>query len=129
MTSAIHNINIDCADPYRLALFWGEVTGWTEDPDNGNAPDDPEALLVSPDRQLHLLFIAGPDVKAGKNRLHLDLRPTDRTRDDEVTRLLALGASLVDDRRRTRHQLIIGKRAIFGQTIPPLPMINSHGRA
>ncbi|MDQ3733323.1 MAG: VOC family protein, partial [Actinomycetota bacterium] len=35
-----------------------------------------------------------------KNRLHLDLRPTDRTRDEEVARLLALGASLIDDRRR-----------------------------
>jgi len=100
MASVIHNINVDCADPYRLALFWGEVTGWTEHPGEGNAPDDPEALLVSPDGQLHLLFIAGPDVKTVKNRIHLDLRPTDRTRDEEVTRLLALGASLVDDRRR-----------------------------
>ncbi|MBA3339625.1 MAG: VOC family protein [Geodermatophilaceae bacterium] len=100
MTSAIHNITLDCADPYRLALFWAELTGWTEDPDDGNAPEDPEALLISPDGSLHLLFIAGPDVKTVKNRLHLDLRPTDRSRDEEVARLLALGASLVDDRRR-----------------------------
>ncbi|MDQ3733559.1 MAG: hypothetical protein M3400_06085, partial [Actinomycetota bacterium] len=116
MASAIHNINVDCADPYRLALFWGEVTGWTEHPDEGNEPDDPEALLISPDGLLsypsqdaapgvrqsvpNLLFIAGPDVKTVKNRLHLDLRPTDRTRDEEVARLLALGASLIDDRRR-----------------------------
>lgn len=115
MASVIHNINVDCADPYRLSLFWAEVTGWTEHPDEGNAPEDPEALLVSPDgllsypsrsgssgfRQaaLHLLFIAGPDAKAVKNRLHLDLRPTDRTRDEEVARLLDLGASLIDDRR------------------------------
>ncbi len=99
MTSVIHNINVDCADPYRLALFWAEVTGWTEHPDEGNAPDDPEALLISPDGDLHLLFIAGPDVKTGKNRMHLDLRPTDRTRDEEVTRLLDLGATLIDDRR------------------------------
>ena len=27
------------------------------------------------------------------------MRPTDRTRDDEVTRLLELGATLIDDRR------------------------------
>jgi len=99
MTSAIHNINVDCADPYRLALFWAEVTGWTEHPDEGNAPDDPEALLVSPDGSLNLLFIAGPDVKTVKNRVHLDLRPTDRTRDEELVRLLDLGASLIDDRR------------------------------
>lgn len=40
------------------------------------------------------------DPKAVKNRLHLDLQPQGRTRDEEVTRLLALGAVLVDDRRR-----------------------------
>jgi predicted enzyme related to lactoylglutathione lyase len=35
-----------------------------------------------------------------KNRVHLELQPTDRTRDEEVERLVALGAKLVDDRRR-----------------------------
>ena len=58
MTSVIHNINIDCADPYLFSLFWAEVTGWTEHPDEGNAPEDPEALLISPDGSLNLLFIA-----------------------------------------------------------------------
>lgn len=99
MKSTIQNINVDCADPYRLALFWAEVTGWTEHPDEGNEPADPEALLVSPDGALNLLFIAGPDLKTVKNRVHLDLRPTDRTRDEEVVRLLGIGASLIDDRR------------------------------
>ena len=36
-----------------------------------------------------LLFLRVPDVKAGKNRLHLDLRPEDQ--DAEVARLEALG--------------------------------------
>jgi len=31
--------------------------------------------------------------------VHLDLRPTDRTREEEVERLLALGATQVADRR------------------------------
>ena len=35
-----------------------------------------------------------------KNRVHLDLRPTARSRDEEVTRLLGIGASLVDDQRQ-----------------------------
>lgn len=35
-----------------------------------------------------------PDAKAGKNRLHLDLRPDDR--DAEVARLEGLGARRVD---------------------------------
>ncbi|MET7906634.1 VOC family protein [Streptomyces sp. NPDC005355] len=25
MTSLVHHITIDCADPYRLAQFWAEV--------------------------------------------------------------------------------------------------------
>jgi hypothetical protein len=37
--------------------------------------------------------------KHGKNRLHLDLVPTDRTRDEEIERVLGLGATEVADRR------------------------------
>jgi predicted enzyme related to lactoylglutathione lyase len=46
-----------------------------------------------------ILFIQVPEGKAGKNRLHLDLQP-DIRRDEEVERLLGLGAALVDDQRR-----------------------------
>ena len=35
-----------------------------------------------------------------KNRVHLDLRPVDRTREQEVQRVLALGASQLADHRR-----------------------------
>jgi hypothetical protein len=35
-----------------------------------------------------------------KNRVHLDVAPTGTTRDEEVSRLLDLGATLVDDQRR-----------------------------
>ena len=31
--------------------------------------------------------------------MHLDLQPTDRTRDEEVERLIALGATVVEDHR------------------------------
>jgi hypothetical protein len=34
-----------------------------------------------------------------KNRLHLDLMPETHTRDEEVERLLAAGATLVSDER------------------------------
>ncbi len=38
-----------------------------------------------------------PEAKAGKNRVHLDLRPTDgSSQQDELERLLALGATRVD---------------------------------
>jgi hypothetical protein len=100
MTARVRNITFDCADPYALAGFWSQVTGYREDPENGNLPDDPEALLVGPDGQPNLLFITVPEPKTVKNRVHLDLMPTDRTRDEEVERLLALGATLVADHRR-----------------------------
>jgi len=100
MTARPRNITFDCADPYRLAGFWSEVTGYGEDPENGNAPEDPEALLVGADGQPNLLFIKVPEGKTIKNRVHLDLMPTQHTRDQEVARLLELGATLVADHRR-----------------------------
>ncbi|MBO0869191.1 MAG: VOC family protein, partial [Micromonosporaceae bacterium] len=78
-----------------------EVTGYGEDPANPNSPGDPEALLVPRDGGPGLLFVPVPEAKTVKNRVHLDVVPTDRTRDEQVTRLLALGASLVADHRRT----------------------------
>lgn len=100
MAVRIKSITFDCADPYRLAQFWLQLTGFSEDPDNGNAPDDPEALLLSPDGSLALLFIAVPEPKHVKNRVHLDLVPLTSRRDEEVGELLRIGARLVDDQRR-----------------------------
>jgi len=100
MAVRIKSITFDCTDPYRLAQFWSQLTGFTQDPDNGNAPEDPEALLLSPDGQLALLFIAVSERKGAKNRVHLDLVPIDRRRDEEVDRVLGLGGRVVDDQRR-----------------------------
>ncbi|HEY5362310.1 MAG TPA: VOC family protein [Streptosporangiaceae bacterium] len=95
----IRSITVDCADPYRQALFWSEVTGWQEDPGDPNNRGDPEGRIVCADG-ISLLFIPVSDRKVVKNRMHLDLMPTARSRDEEVTRLLGIGASLVDDLRR-----------------------------
>jgi catechol 2,3-dioxygenase-like lactoylglutathione lyase family enzyme len=96
----IKHVTFDCANPYRLAQFWSQVTGFREDPDDPNHPDDPAALLLSPDRVVALLFVPVPEPKPGKNRVHLDLVPLERSRDDEVKWLLDIGAELADDRRR-----------------------------
>ncbi len=59
MAVRIKSITFDCADPCHLARFWSQLTGFSEDPGNGNAPGDPEALRVSPG---HLVAIASaPD--------------------------------------------------------------------
>lgn len=94
MTSKIHHVTIDCADAYALGSFWSQVLDLPLHADDH--PGDPEALIEG----ANLLFVTVSEVKTVKNRLHLDLQPQDRTRDEEVKRLLALGATLVDDQRR-----------------------------
>jgi catechol 2,3-dioxygenase-like lactoylglutathione lyase family enzyme len=100
MTSQIHQITFDCTSAQPLLEFWSAALGYAEDPENPNLPGDTEFLIVPPDGGPGLLFIAVPEGKTVKNRVHLDLRPTDRTRDEEVERLLALGATVYDDHRR-----------------------------
>jgi catechol 2,3-dioxygenase-like lactoylglutathione lyase family enzyme len=99
MSTHIHSITFDCADPYRQVTFWSEATGLQEDPEDPNHPDDPEGRIVSP-HGINILFIPVPEGKVVKNRVHLDLQPQDRTRDEEVERLVGIGATLVDDHRR-----------------------------
>ncbi|SFB22515.1 hypothetical protein SAMN05216266_106250 [Amycolatopsis marina] len=103
MTSAlpfrIQHVTIDSHRPYALAQFWSTVTGWPIS--HEDEPDSPEVALEPPDPNLpELLFVTVADRKIGKNRLHFDLMPLATTRDEEVERLVAAGATLVDDRRK-----------------------------
>ncbi|MFE2584479.1 VOC family protein [Streptomyces sp. NPDC059378] len=93
MSSSIRHVTVDCADAYALGSFWSRVLGRPLHDDDH--PGDPQALIEG----AGLLFVTVPEAKAVKNRVHFDLQPQDRTRDEEVERLLALGARLVDDRR------------------------------
>jgi glyoxalase superfamily protein len=85
---------VDCADPEPVATFWAAALGWrrTHVSDDGGEivlepPEGSPEDGVSPD----LLFIRVPDPTPGKNKLHIDLRPTDQAA--EVARLEALGAT------------------------------------
>lgn len=100
MPARIRHITLDCHHPYALSRFWAEALGFVDHPDEPNLPDDPEAVIVDP-KGLHpgLLFVPVPEAKATKNRIHLDIVP-ETTRDDEVARLLGLGATEVADHRR-----------------------------
>jgi hypothetical protein len=40
-----------------------------------------------------------PEGKTAKNRVHLDIMPSDQTQDEELARLIRLGATTVSDRR------------------------------
>jgi len=96
MSSLVRHVTIDCSDAYALAGFWAQVLDSKVSDDD--KPGDPEALVET--AGAGLLFIQVPEKKSVKNRVHLDLQPQDRTRDEEVERVIGLGATLVDDQRR-----------------------------
>ncbi|OCC12178.1 VOC family protein [Streptomyces sp. PTY087I2] len=96
MTSHVRHITIDCADAYALGTFWAQVLGAPLSDED--LPGDPEALVETPGAAI--LFVQVDDPKQTKNRVHLDIQPDDRSRDEEVERLLALGATLVADHRK-----------------------------
>jgi predicted enzyme related to lactoylglutathione lyase len=94
MTSMVRTVTFDAADPYGLAGFWLQVFG-VERPDD-DFPDDPYAAVDT--GTVKLLFERNNDPKRAKNRVHLDLEP-DIPRDQEVERLVALGATIEHDHR------------------------------
>jgi len=98
MTSRIRHVTIDCVDPYRLGSFWSAILGVPLADDD--EPGDPEALLDPGDGPPLLFVHVDDDTKVVKNRVHLDIQPTDSTRDEEVERLAALGCTVVGDHRR-----------------------------
>ncbi len=95
MTIRIQCLCVDTTDPAQLAAFWAEALGWRQT----HAEDD-EVVLEPPAGSREegvvpdLLFLRVAEKKAGKNRLHIDLRPEDQAA--EVARLEALGASRAD---------------------------------
>lgn len=119
-------LTIDAVDPAALARFWGQALGYQPappaEPDTawhshyrdrlgGNAAFE-ERLFDPAGLRPPLWFQKVPELKAGKNRLHLDLYPT--RRDDtlaiekrieiveaQVAELVELGATV---ERRTRHE-------------------------
>ena len=101
MTVSISHTTFDSLDAYAQSKFWARVLDFREDPADPNLPGDDECMIFSPDGTQRLLFISVPDSKQVKNRVHLDLQPREPGgRDRELERLLALGATQVDDQRR-----------------------------
>ncbi len=101
MASKFTELAIDCADPVRLARFWCSVLDYEvkEEDDDVVTIGSP----VTPEGKDHpgpvppaLTFARVPEGKTVKNRLHIDVNPTDREQDEEVRRLLDLGARHAD---------------------------------
>ena len=78
----------------RVGQFWSEVLGWPLIWDQ-----DEETAIRAPDGTGPIIQWSGPPLmkKAGKNRLHLDIAPPAHiSQQDEVARLIELGATRVD---------------------------------
>jgi hypothetical protein len=99
VSSFISHTTIDCANAYELSEWWKPVLGYVDIDGDPNLPGHEECMIRDPETGHQVLFIETPDTKAGKNRLHFDMRPREGSRDDEVERLLAYGATLVWDKR------------------------------
>jgi len=101
MASKLTELAIDCADPLGLARFWCSVLDYEiQDEEDGvvtiGSPLVPEGKNRSGPVPPTLTFARVPEGKSVKNRLHLDVNPTDRGQDAEVRRLLDLGARHAD---------------------------------
>lgn len=94
--SRVANTTFDCADPLALATFWAAVFDY----DGKIEADQDSAWFPDPagDGTRGFLFIVVPEGKSAKNRMHFDLMPS-TTRDEEVARLGALGATVFADFR------------------------------
>jgi hypothetical protein len=99
MTSHISHTTFDCRNAFALSEFWKQVLGYGDVPGDPNEPGHEECMIVGPGDEPPLLFIEVPEGKQVKNRVHLDLEPTDRPRDAEIDRVIALGATPLDDFR------------------------------
>jgi catechol 2,3-dioxygenase-like lactoylglutathione lyase family enzyme len=99
MTSQVSHTTFDCRDAFELSEWWKPVLGYTDVPDDPNEPGDEECMIVDPHGDHRLLFIEVDDLRSDDGRIHLDLVPTDLRRDDEIDRVVALGATQIADRR------------------------------
>ncbi|MFE9461012.1 VOC family protein [Streptomyces californicus] len=103
MAGKFTELAIDCADPAALSRFWCAVLDYEvleEDDEEGvvsiGSPAVPEGKSRPGPVPPTLTFARVPEGKTVKNRLHIDVNPTDREQGEEVERLLALGARRVD---------------------------------
>jgi predicted enzyme related to lactoylglutathione lyase len=89
---APHHVVVDAHDLHRLAEFWAAALRW----EILSAREREVVVGPSVTAPLGLCFMPAGEAKTVKNRVHLDLTTSAEDRDEEIERLLALGARRVD---------------------------------
>ena len=92
MVSAISVVAINAINPKVVADFWCAVFGWDVLEEEDGIVSIGPADGMSPTIDVCPVL----DAKTVYNRLHFDLRADGVTRDEELQRLLALGATYAD---------------------------------
>jgi hypothetical protein len=92
VTSRLAALSVDATDDRSVAGFWCAVLGWSV------LEQDDDGTSIAPADGLHppIDFLRVPDRKTTKNRLHIDLRADGSTTEEELDRLLSIGARRVD---------------------------------
>jgi predicted enzyme related to lactoylglutathione lyase len=92
MPVRLHHIVVDTHDLPGLARFWTQALGWKI------LSERDREIVIGPEQSapVGMCFMPVPDAKTVKNRVHLDLTTSAEDRDEEIERLLALGAHRVD---------------------------------
>ncbi|WP_114854158.1 VOC family protein [Brachybacterium sp. YJGR34] len=90
---------IDCHDAYALSEWWRVALDYAMDPQDPNLPGHAACMIRDPASGHTLLFQEVPDEELPAKRIHLDVRPRERTRDEEIAWLLEHGAVALDDHR------------------------------
>jgi len=99
MASFISHTTIDCRNAYELSEWWKPVLGYVDLEDDPNEPGHEECMIRDAETGHLLLFIEVPDPTPGKPRVHFDLRPRERTRDEEIEWVRDYGATEIADHR------------------------------
>jgi predicted enzyme related to lactoylglutathione lyase len=90
---SVEELVVDSCDPSKLARFWMDVLGYElyEDEAEIASIEDPNGIGPA------ICFQKVPESKQVKNRVHLDLHVDEADLDAAVERLVALGATRVDE--------------------------------
>ena len=107
MGSVLREIVIDCREPEVVASFWAKVLGWALVVDPRGFCWVSETGDVTAQAPL-LVFVPVPEAKTVKNRVHLDLAPSGCDQQEELGRLLALGARRVDVGQGNAAWIVLG---------------------
>ena len=99
MTSFVAHTTVDCHNAYELSTWWKGLLGYVDVEGDPNGPGHEECMILDPDSGHSILFLEVPDEALAPKRIHFDLRPREGTRDEEIVRVRALGATEVADHR------------------------------